>query len=147
MTARPLTWHYTYGHKMAAIQAAGMLLPTAELIAPKERPCLWFSLNQEFEPTALKLIATSTSIHRPPLAWWRKNAQLFRFGLDSKDARLIPWPHVAKKARIPAKAVSHMLAVAVECGARPLDWHGTLEPVPLAALRLEVLTPDGWQAA
>ena len=49
-----LAWHYTTGEKFKAIVTSGYLKPTGILVKPPERPVLWFSLNQQFEPTARK---------------------------------------------------------------------------------------------
>ena len=60
--------------------------------------------------------------------------------------KCIPWPLLAKKARIPPRIRIALERVGREDGANPSDWCGTLHPIPLADLIVEVFDVKNWTA-
>ena len=55
-----VAWHYTTLETAHLIEADGRLRPAAEGLAPGEKSILWFSLSQEWEPTATKWLGTES---------------------------------------------------------------------------------------
>lgn len=49
-------YHYTYIHKFERILADGMIKPTDVGIEANEKPCVWFSQKNKWEPTSKKII-------------------------------------------------------------------------------------------
>jgi hypothetical protein len=49
-----IAWHYTTLQKAHSIEADGKLRPATTGVPANEKPILWFSLAQEWEPTATK---------------------------------------------------------------------------------------------
>lgn len=86
-----LAWHYTTGEFAVRIAEAGVLLPTDAFIGPRERPVLWFSMEQDWEPTASKWCWQGSAVRK--LDRWETCAAgrgLARFGID--PSKLIAWP-------------------------------------------------------
>lgn len=147
--AASLLWHYTAGHKLPLIREACALRPNGAKIAPSERPVLWFSAEAVYEPTAIKLVQMpgQAKLRRPSVAEMHELVGVFRFAIDREDLRLAAWPAVHRRARISAAGVANMIRAGVEIGAKPMNWFGAFEEIPLAALRFEAWTGQCWMAA
>lgn len=147
--AAPSLWHYTAGHKLPLILESGALRPNGAKIAPNERPVVWFSAEAVYEPAAIKLVQMpgKAKLRRPSVAELHEMVGVFRFAIDRKDARLSAWPSIHRKARISAPGVANMLRAGLEIGAKPMNWFGALEEIPLADLRFEAWTGQQWVAA
>ncbi|MBY0241770.1 MAG: hypothetical protein K2X55_20900 [Burkholderiaceae bacterium] len=145
----PSLWHYTAGHKLPLIQEACALRPNGAKIAPNERPVVWFSADAVYEPTAIKLVQMpgQAKLRRPSVAELHEMVGVFRFAIDRMDARLAAWPSIHRKARISATGVANMLRAGLEIGAKPMNWFGALEEIPLADVRFEAWTGQQWGAA
>lgn len=50
----PAVFHYTTGLKLRAIINTGHIKPSTARIGPYEKPVVWFSASQRWEPTATK---------------------------------------------------------------------------------------------
>lgn len=59
-----IAWHYTTGKKAALILESGELRPTNCNVPAGEKPVLWFSLRQSWEPSATKGIVDSRTGRR-----------------------------------------------------------------------------------
>jgi hypothetical protein len=139
------TYHYTTGNKLSPISTSGCLLPTNVLVAPHEKPVLWFSLNPVYEPTAIKLIVKSYGqAYRPSVQELHQLIGIFRFGIDAGDARLATFNKLPRLARISPIDVSRMVASGLRIGATPTHWSGSLVPIALAELEFEEWTGDTW---
>lgn len=147
--AAALLWHYTAGHKLPLIREAGALRPNGAKVAPNERPVLWFSAEAVYEPTAIKLVQMPglAKLRRPSVAEMHELVGVFRFTIDRADARLAAWPAVHRRARISPAGVANMIRAGVEIGAKPMNWFGAFENIPLADLRFEAWTGHRWVAA
>lgn len=153
-------FHYTVGPKLPLIARSGRLLPTAIMAGPREKPVLWWSANVHWEPTATKLVAGADGrVQAPSFDELSRQFGAFRFRLDTRhpDAllkvgiKLLPWPRVQTAARIDTDEVTRMVASGVRHGAKPMDWWGCLEAVPVSLevgglLRVEELRDGQWQA-
>lgn len=147
--AAALLWHYTAGHKLPLIREACALRPNGAKVAPRERPVLWFSAEAVYEPTAIKLVQMpgQAKLRRPSVAEMHELVGVFRFAIDRADPRLAAWPAVHRRARISPAGVANMIRAGVEIGAKPMNWFGSFEDVPLADLRFEAWTGQRWVAA
>jgi hypothetical protein len=147
--AAALLWHYTAGHKLPLIREACALRPNGAKVAPSERPVLWFSAEAVYEPTAIKLVQMpgQAKLRRPSVAEMHELVGVFRFAIDRADPRLAAWPAVHRRARISPAGVANMIRAGVEIGAKPMNWFGSFEDIPLADLRFEAWTGQRWVAA
>jgi hypothetical protein len=139
------TYHYTTGNKLLPISASGCLLPTNVMVAPQEKPILWFSVNPVYEPTAVKLIATADRrVYRPTFQELHQIIGIFRFGIVATDARLVPFNKLQRLAHISSHDMAAMTASGMRIGATPAHWTGTLIPLALSELDFEEWTGDMW---
>ena len=142
-------WHYTVGHKLPLIRESNALRPNGARIAPNERPVLWFSSDPVYEPTAIKLVQMPDQgrLHRPSVRELHELIGVFRFAIDRADPRLDNWPTVQRKARISPAGVASMIRAGVEVGAKPMNWFGAFQEIPLADLQFESWTGTEWVPA
>lgn len=128
----PTAWHYTTGHCAIQIVLSGLILPATECVPAREKPVVWFSLNQDWEPTATKGIVD-------PLTGLRRNATteemahlangLYRFGV--LPSCLMSWTDLKSKTRINRKTALALARVAYEMGGNANHWMGTTTAVSL----------------
>lgn len=140
-----LAWHYTTGEKWTHIRWLGELLPARIGIKPPERPIVWFSMDQRFEPTARKAIADSQGrVLRlaEPEELDELAGGAFRIGIH--PARLLRGEALRKAARMPPNIWRRLGDEGRRQGADPALWLGAVvEALPLTGLRVERLTPAG----
>ena len=134
-----LAWHYTTGQKFLQIVESGFLMPTFNHILPAERPVLWFSTNQKWEPTGCKAILNRRgNIRRLSMVETAARGQgLVRFGYP--EQRLIAWPDLGVVANINAKIRNDLEVSGREQGADPRTWRGALNPIAVNHLVVEVM--------
>lgn len=139
-----IAWHYTTGEKFRSIDGSGFLRPATAGITRKERPIVWFSLNQEWEPTANKMwqCPDGTVIGLDKEGTRKLGGGLVRLGLRAE--RTIRWPLLAKIAKIPPTTKVGLERAAMEEGSNPSDWCGVLHRIPLRELTVEVLDSEKW---
>lgn len=131
-------WHYTVIEYLPKIRGYGMLLPS-NASAEGELPLLWFSANQEWEPTAAKPMRTATGrLVTPSMREVFELGRAIRFGLPSNDPRLMSWRAACKFAGTPRRMREAMERVGVEQGGKPGEWYATSEPVPVEELVMQV---------
>lgn len=142
-------FHYTYGHKLAAIAAAGELRPTGTTQPRHERRTLWYSTDTVFEPTALKpLVRPGTTVPvRASAAELHELIGLYRFAGDAAVLRLRPWRAVPALANIHRSDFETMVSVGVSLGANPECWWATVHPQTLSLHRFEKWDGARWVAA
>ncbi|MEN7530990.1 MULTISPECIES: hypothetical protein [unclassified Cupriavidus] len=143
-------WHYTVGTPLAAIARSGQLIPAAaraEVPRLGEQEILWFSRNQQWDPSATKDDALDRARHTMSRAALHARFGLYRFGLPAQDMRLLPWPTVTRVADIDVPEAMTMVASGLRCGAAPTDWLGTLTSIPVEDLRFERWTGAAWTPA
>ena len=152
-------YHYTTGHKLAAIAAAGHLIPSpAPARFPDERGVLWFSANEEWEPTATKPIAThpgQAPIRSLPALMAAVGLFRFVWQADTAEPQMMPmkwrmtrWPFIALDANISADERQRMGTAGRMMGAQPTDWYGRVDPLEIDDLGFEVMAADGsWHPA
>ena len=134
----PLLWHYTAWEHLAAICESGALKRT-NVGAEGEAPMLWFSSQQQWEPTATKLVVDSA--RRVQRLTFQQQVELFgcvRFGLASDDSRILDWKAACALAGTPGKLKRKMEAYGQSVGANPAHWFATAVDVPLPGARFQV---------
>jgi hypothetical protein len=126
-----LYWHYTTGDHFLSIVTDGVIVPATAFIEAHERPIVWFSANQEWEPTAVKLWQNSDgtlcSLTREQTQ--EKGHGLARFGVPETVAPH-SWPTLKRLSRMRPKKAKKLAIAALAAGSDPLQWRGSFEPVP-----------------
>lgn len=139
---QPTLYHYTCGHKLAGIEDAGKLKPSqVPAWAKHERPILWFSTNEQFEPSAVKaLLDPATGAKVFDLDVLERKVGLYRFALAAGvlTVGMTQWPGCAVRAGMTEPHRVALAQAGLRMGAVPSQWWGTLATIDLEYLRMEV---------
>lgn len=119
-------FHYTIGHHLIGILRDGRIRTTRAGVAKGERPAVWFSCRETWEPTATKGIPldpeTGETGPTPSIA---EMVSLFgplvRIEVSETDARH-PWADHIRMGNIDLRAADALASIAIEQGADPADW-------------------------
>lgn len=141
-----IAWHYTSGQCAIQIVQSEVILPATENVPRGEKPAVWFSLNQSWEPTATKGILDPLTGNRR-FATMDEMARLaggcYRFGIE--PSRLLCWSALKVKTRMRPKTVRALERVAYEVGGNPSQWMGAIEAVSLRdVVVLQKLIMGSW---
>jgi hypothetical protein len=139
-------YHYTAWAKLPAVVPCGELRPSAAC-APGEKPLLWFSANQVWEPTATKLLQVGDKAFRMSFEQMVDRFGAVRFGLRADDARLLDWRSACRFAGTPSTARKSMEKVGLAIGANPAHWFAVKTALALSELSFEVWGDGRWHRA
>jgi hypothetical protein len=137
-----LAWHYTISDRAQGIISTGQLNLATVGVRPPERPVVWFTRHQHWEPTANKLAVLRDGTMRTLTTQEMFNeigGELYRFGID--PARLLPWAVLKRRARISSRVQRDLLRQAKAIGSDHTLWLGSLEPIPLSDLTVQKWNP------
>ena len=143
MTELPaLAWHYTTGLHFERICTSGLLMPAIAGVEHPEKPILWFSLNQYWEPTASKgwEFPDGTTRTLTMEETFERAGGLVRFGCPLRLLRA--GEALRKEARMKSAVWLGLAAEGKRQGAKVSDWWGTTKPMPIGGLAVEVMNPD-----
>jgi hypothetical protein len=132
MRARvPTPWHYTIGEYLPRIIETGLLLLSDRYIGPGERPAVWFSLRQDWEPTAAKfgLVPARRSPQAAMTAMAMRGGGLVRIGVLEATAPF-DWREFRRHSGLDPKIARGLAITAKEQGADPYDWRVSFDAVP-----------------
>lgn len=134
-----MAWHYTIGSYLERILGGGMLVPATAGVEAPERPVVWFSLNQHWEPTATKGIFGNDGARRMATMeeMWALGDGLFRFGTPARS--LLAGETLIRKARISRRTWADLGRSASKCGGDSRDWLGHIGALPIADMRMQLL--------
>lgn len=130
MKPAPQAWHYTYGPRWDLIRASSVILPSTSFLFAPDKPAVWFSVNQRWEPTSRPAVKNPDGSARNDITfdWLAREIGCIRIGLRSEGSGLLRhYRHFQQ--------VIHPLTALLENGARnagadPNHWFFSLEPVP-----------------
>jgi hypothetical protein len=139
-----LAWHYTTGHSFVKIAESGVLRPATTYTEEWEKPVLWLSYNQNWEPTA-SILMKKADTGELKLGTFDEThfygGGLVRFGIllnntgpyleNSKGRVGYLWPDIADEAGIAARMKKALEKTARDVGSNPKDWVGYLETIPI----------------
>ena len=138
--------HYTACVKLSMIHSTGHLQPS-NAAADRERPLLWFSTNQRWEPTATKSCVQGGSIVLLTLSQQLNIFGCCRFSLPASDPRLMSWEAACRFAGTGYTLRRQMEVAGRRLGARPLHWFALAGAVDLSDLGFSVFDGQNWQPA
>ena len=133
-----LAWHYTVPHHGQEIRACGHIKPATLFVPAGEKPVVWFSLRQFWEPTANKAIMRDGT--RVPLSMqetWEAAGGACRFGVPAVE--LLPYRRLKFAANISADWAKGLERAAREAGSDVGMFLGSLESVSLDRCVAEML--------
>ena len=111
-----------------------------------ERPVIWFSTRQDFEPTARKMRMPGRTILSVQ-EMRRYAGGVFRFGIDSTQA--IPWKDLPEATYMASDTMLALASAGKRQGANPSDWFAVVGKLPLTSVAaIETMNEAGaWVSA
>jgi hypothetical protein len=137
-----LAWHYTPGVHFSSIMRDGFIRGATAHVPENEKPVVWFSLDQFFEPTSKKLFQHDDGTLRK-LSMEETHAAyegLFRFGVPPKH--LLSGDNLRRRANIQRESWNALVKSALRDGASPNLWYGSLDAVAVGSCVIERMGPD-----
>jgi len=141
-----LLWHYTTGQCFESIVDDGVIRPATAWVRAGERPIVWFSSNQEWEPT-------STKIYVPHYGEARRLSKeelrvtgngLVRFGVTRRTAKL-DWTAMKRLSGMSRATARDLKVVGRRLGSKPEWWFGSFDPVQRSDwVAVDVLDDGQW---
>jgi hypothetical protein len=139
-------WHYTTGENLVQIVTDDAIKPATEHVPKNERPIVWFSLNQWWEPTANKgrRTADGRTVTATMMEMCELGGGLVRIGVAPETAPY-DWRTLRELSGMSSAMARGLYNAAIKQGARPGEWRGTFESVPQAQwTAVEVLQDGRW---
>lgn len=142
-----VVWHYAPWEFLPEIVSTGFLR-ASNAGAIHEVPMLWFSANQQWEPTATKVVQSHQGLIRLTSEEQATRFGCIRFGLPANDPRLLSWREACRVAQTSRQHRRGMERLGEKLGARSADWFAAASNVDLSELRFQVwLFKLCWQFA
>ncbi|HEV8177052.1 MAG TPA: hypothetical protein VGP44_05125 [Gemmatimonadales bacterium] len=127
-----LLWHYTIGDRWFLIQEARYLKLATAMIGKGERGAVWFSRNQDYEPTAFKGPGwqhNGVVTMGMRLELRRLGHGLWRIGVDPATAP-VSWEQFKETSGIDPIIAYGLTGAGRKQGADPADWYCSYAEVP-----------------
>jgi hypothetical protein len=141
-----MAWHYTTGHCARQIVQSEVILPATEGVPWNERPAVWFSTRQDWEPTASKgIVDRKTGLRRTATIDEMEALAggCYRFGMEATS--LLRWSDLRRAAKIRPPVAKALELAGHHMGANPQDWMGRVGPVSVRdVLVIERLVNGQW---
>ena len=128
--ANHIRWHYTTGARLTVILKTGMIEPATAGVIPPEKPVVWFTESDDWEPTANKMLrsedGTIRSLSREETA--HHAGGLVRIGVAQESAPH-PYASLIAIARATRGTVKRLSIVAEREGSNVDLWYFSTRPV------------------
>ncbi len=142
MNTSILAWHYTTGVHFANIVQSGWLYPASAGVEPPEKAILWFSLDQQFEPTARMARIENGAIRTLSVQeTFDLGRGLIRFGI--KPNRLLAGEKLRTRARVDRKMWSDLRSSGIKQKADPDFWLGSISSMEIQQFTVDVMDSNG----
>lgn len=122
-------WHYTVGSCLRSIWKDGVIKPATAFVPKYERPVVWFSLSESWEPSANKgVIKNGRNRGLTTAETERLAGGLFRIGV-SVDTAPLDWQTIRRTSGMASLHADALEKIALNNGEDLDKWRGTYEPV------------------
>jgi hypothetical protein len=126
-----MPWHYTVGRSFSKIISDGFIRPDTMYVPLGEKPIVWFSTEQFWEPTVSKGYRCADGVIRTLNMdrLVRENLELFRIGVDTV---VVPfrWLELRLRSEMCPREAQRLASEGKAAGANSSRWCGTFEFVP-----------------
>lgn len=144
-------WHYTTGDCLKRIIRDGEIRPATGLVPDGERPIVWFSRREDWEPTATKTLRGLDGTTRQATMdeMEQLGGGLARIGV-LPDTAPYEWLRLKRLSGMSGGQARRLEKAALENRRRscPADWRGSFDPVPQSKwVAVEVLAHGKWVPA
>lgn len=134
-------WHYTTQRHLALIIQDKEIRQATAGLPPGERPVVWCSVNEIWEPTAAKKGLDGRGMTKEQT---HKLLGLARIRVLPQSCPY-DWNHFRKHAGCPEWFAKALVTVAKEKGADPKQWRVSYEPIPQSQwINIEIWDGQGW---
>lgn len=125
-----MIWHYTYDDNFNSIENDGSIKPATRYIPIWERPIVWFSTEQFWEPTVTKarIRPDGTKQDFSMDGMLELGILLIRIGIDEADAPH-RWAELKLLSGMSPVTACGLARRAKQLGGNPSRWRGTFEAV------------------
>ena len=132
----PRLWHYTTGLAIARILSDSVIRQATADVPEGERPAVWFTYRQTWEPTCNKGILDPDGIRRTLTTTETADEckGLFRIEVAPEVAPH-GWPDFVALSGIDKKAARNLAVAARGDRSNPADWRVSFEPIPRSMWR------------
>ena len=145
-------FHYTVGIKLKNIQADGYLKTTPTESKLGERPLVWLSSNPYYEQTARKHfmkpgISDNQLGTLLEMDDYGNGVYRFSFLTDNLPEHLtpLPWHTLKHQSRMRKNLIDRLVKRAKGVKAKPREWYGVMDRIPVQLATLERLHTDSGQ--
>lgn len=141
----PLVWHYTSGDCLECILADGEIRVAEGNIEARERPAVWFTTRQTFEPTAVKCISKNGRLGvATPEEMDLLAGGHARIGVAARLVRL-GWTYHVNRSGISRRTARALATYGEEIGSEPNEWRVFYGCVPSGMWsRVQVMRDGQW---
>ncbi len=131
MSDERLLWHYTHGVNFRSILHDCLIKPATDDAAEGERPAVWFSRNEIWEPTANKVFWSPDGTPRISTTeeMLRHGQGLIRIGVKRETAPH-NWDEFVRLSGAPERTIRALKSTAKARGSNHKDWFVSFDPVP-----------------
>lgn len=145
MKTNVLAWHYTTGMHFLRIVESGVLYPATVGMTPPEKPILWFSLNQQFEPTARKCTFENGAMRTLSVQeTFERGGGLVRFGISPHH--LLSGEKLRHRAHVDRKLWAGLRLAGIKQQADPDLWFGSISALEVQKFTIEAMNDSGsWE--
>ena len=141
-----MVWHYAPWARLPAIVESGVLRGS-NAGADGENPMLWFSANQQCEPTAIKMVRAQGKLVQLTFEQQAETLGFIRFGLPDNDYRLLNWKDSCAMAGTPRETRRTLEKVGKRRGGNPSHWFAVSSEIRLNELHFQVWIDGQWHPA
>lgn len=138
-----MVWHYAPWAYLPAIVESGVLRGS-NAGADGEHPMLWFSANQQCEPTAVKMMHMQGKLVQLTFEQQVNAFGFVRFGLPDSDCRLLNWKESCTFAGTPRETRRTLEKVGKGRGGNPAHWFAVSSEICLKELCFQVWINEQW---
>jgi hypothetical protein len=138
-------FHYTVETRLEdIINSEKIKLATASVYAKKEKAVAWVSSNENWEPTATKMVADNFG--NPKKLTFEEQVEHFGCARIEVEAKgLAKWSKLRHAAKMDSKMANTMENTGIKQGGRPSEWFGSLYPITINRwIRAEVYKDGEW---
>jgi hypothetical protein len=139
-------YHYTTLSRALQIVIDGQIKQATAGVPKDEKPVVWFSFRQDWEPTATPAFGPYGQKCNPSFDHLVEFETPCRFEIDPATAPL-NWRQWRKESGVKSKMVKSLEAASLRMDSNVADYRMTFDPVPENKwLALEIYLGGKWQA-
>ena len=142
-------FHYTIVSRLLNIVIEGEIKPATLFVDRAEKPVVWFSFRQDWEPTATPAYEKNGTVRQITFAELVEIESPARIEIDPAAAPL-DWRAWRQLAGVRSKIIKGLEAVALRQRASPSDWRMSFVPVRRKDghwLAVEIFSESHWRNA